>query len=90
MDVSMMESRRYTFTGTASSCIAAPVGARKRQSPARDRALLVAKAGAAQSPTTRSPNTSDAKSTCCALPLTFMRMVVGFLKNLLAWASVRP
>ncbi len=90
MQVSMTESRRYTFTATPSSCIAAPPGARKRQSPASCRALRAAKKRKNQSPTTRRPNTSDAKSTCWALPLTFIRMVVGFLKNLLAWASVRP
>lgn len=43
-----------------------------------------------QSPTTRKPKVNDANETCWAEPLTFRRIVVGFLKNSLACASVRP
>ena len=43
-----------------------------------------------QSPTMRSPNTSDAALTYCTLPLTFKRTVVGLAKKSSACAGVRP
>lgn len=97
MHVSRMESRRYTFH--RHRVIVRRTTFLERHvcnDKARHRAGLCGSqkrkhaSGRIQSPTTRRPNTSDAKPTCCALPLMFMRIVVGFLKNCLAWASVRP
>ncbi len=52
--------------------------------------FVVASSWGVQSPTTRSPNTSDALLTYWALPLMFKRIVVGLAKKSSACDGVKP